>query len=158
MRIAIALIVLNVFCYNSDPIKIKIVSKKEAEKYLAFSDGFVRLMTKGKIKDNRGCSKFLIDSKKTTVSQMNKYLCKSPTDPGIVICSKKNDNSTWEIIPGPDGDFVTLRLDGTYKCLHNNGPESADNLGNYLNARNCDPASDAQKFKIKRVVSRKNKI
>ncbi|KMV65726.1 hypothetical protein M970_082030 [Encephalitozoon cuniculi EcunIII-L] len=155
MNLMTMLVISCVLC-QSDPIKVRIVSKVDAQKYLSLFDEEVRLTTKEKIKDNGGCSKFIVDEVRTEILQNNKRICKRHSFSKAMVCTRESKNSTWEVVLDKKSKFVSFKLNGEDGgCLSSNGSESTDALGSVLSIRECDENSDAQKFWIKLVVKRR---
>ncbi|ADM12128.1 uncharacterized protein Eint_081980 [Encephalitozoon intestinalis ATCC 50506] len=156
MKLTIVLMISFAFCI-SDPIKVKIVSKVDPKKYLSLFSGEVRLATKKKIKDNKGCSKFIVDEVRTEILQGNRRLCRKFGFSKVMSCNHESKNSIWEVIISKGSRFVSFKMEGENQCLTANGPESADLLGDILSMGECDDGLDTQKFWIKLIVDRKAK-
>lgn len=154
MRYGVFLAVSGVFCYVNNGIKIKIVSKEDPELYVAFSGKFARLMTKGKIKDSKGCSKFVIEGDETTILQRDMHLCQKTEESGVIPCDVRDENSVWKVVPSGEGKFVRFVLASSGECLKKS--EVSDTLGGVMDVGECDD-TDEFLFKIKRVVAKKTK-
>ncbi|AFN83614.1 hypothetical protein EROM_082000 [Encephalitozoon romaleae SJ-2008] len=153
MKLLIVLMVSCIFC-KSDPINVRIVSKKDPRKYLALFNGEVRLATKEQIKSNKGCSKFIVDEVRTEILQGNRRICKKYGFSKVMSCINENKNSMWGVIID-SSKFVSFKMNEEEDCITANGPDSADILGDVLSLNKCDKNSDSQKFWIKLIVNRK---
>lgn len=153
MKLLVVLVISYIFC-KSDPINVRIVSKMDPKKYLALFNGEVRLATKEQIKDNKGCSKFIVDEVRTEILQGNRRICKKYGFSRVMSCINENKKSIWNVIID-SSRFVSFKVDEEENCITTNGPDSADILGDVLSLNKCDENSDSQKFWIKLIVNRK---
>lgn len=137
-----------IHCAADTGIKVKIVSKDDTGRYLAFFGDQAVLATKGEIKDGAGCSKFLIFGENTAIQQKKRYLCKKPRGNAAFVCEA---STTWTIVPDDEGKFVSLRLGSSEACLTVSEATSNAIFGVALSVEACD-GSDEQLFKVKRIV------
>lgn len=146
---------LQMVCAGEKTLRVKIVPMGETDKYIAISGNEARIMTKKSIHARDACSQFVIHEDTTRIVQGSRFLCKKMQGPGIVPCTLEDEKSVWTIVPIKDSGLVRMELGTSGSCLRNDGPMSADSLGNQLSVDVCDEGSRSQRFKIKRIVQKK---
>lgn len=140
---------------GKDPTRVKIVSKLDPKKYLSLLGGEARLATKERIKENRGCSKFVIDEIETEIQQGARRICRKAGFSKVMSCADKSKSFTWRIEKHDGTRAISFKATGDDGgCLTDDGPGSGGGMGNTLSVRECDGNSSAQKFWVKMIKSR----